>query len=60
MKKEPDPTGRIENSNIANPSQPAYIADAFSTSVTLQRLVPPGAGGKRTCLLEPEWPISTN
>ena len=59
MKKKPDPTGRIENSNIAKCRARAYIAGAFSTSVTLQRLVPPGAGGTWTCLLEPEWPIST-
>jgi ribosome maturation factor RimP len=43
-------TERAGNGNIANPAQPAYIAPAFSTSVTLQRLVPPGAGGKRTCV----------
>ena len=40
MKKEPEPTGRIENSNIAKVARRAYIAPAFSTSVTLQRLVP--------------------
>src|SRR5690242_8269012 len=40
-KKEPKPTRRVENSNIAKIARHAYIAPAFSTSVTLQRLVPP-------------------
>ena len=48
-----------EHGTVANRPQSAYIARAFSTSETLQRLVPPGAGGTKTCLLEPEWPIST-
>lgn len=59
MKKEPEAVGfrdrcairshaeRVGNGNVAKRRGRAYIADAFSTSVTLQRLVPTGAGGNQ-------------